>query len=87
MFAECEYVHPMTARSGNCMSPGRDHWRNNIPSTYYCTHAFGPIMYFVLKNALSYAFFKGMQDKMFWPFNSGRALTMETFKLGASINF
>ena len=45
MFAECEYVHPMTARSGNCISPGRDHWRNHIPSTYYCTHAFGPIMY------------------------------------------
>jgi len=45
MFAECEYVHPMLARSGNHISPGRKHWRNNIPSTYYCTHALGPIMY------------------------------------------
>jgi predicted dehydrogenase len=45
MSAECEYVHPMTAESGNRISPGRDHWRNNIPSTYYCTHALGPIMY------------------------------------------
>lgn len=42
-YAECEYFH-------NCESiwPGiaygdPDHWRNNMYSTFYCTHSFGPI--------------------------------------------
>lgn len=44
-FGECEYVHPSTARDTLAMSPGFHHWRNWIPSTYYCTHALGPVMY------------------------------------------
>jgi predicted dehydrogenase len=43
--AECEYMHPdpISARLGRAW--GRDHWRNVCPSTYYCTHAIGPILY------------------------------------------
>jgi len=45
MYGECEYVHPMNADGSNSLSPGLNHWRNWIPSTYYCTHGMAPIMY------------------------------------------
>jgi hypothetical protein len=51
------------------------------------SQVFGPIMYFLLKNGISYAFYKGLQDRMNWPFDSETPLTMETFKLGVSIKF
>jgi predicted dehydrogenase len=44
-YAEGEYIHPMPFTSGLRLAPGLDHWRNNIPPTYYCTHALGPLMY------------------------------------------
>lgn len=45
VYGEGEYLHPMDARSRNRISPGRDHWRNWLPATYYCTHALAPLMY------------------------------------------
>ncbi|MBI2438513.1 MAG: Gfo/Idh/MocA family oxidoreductase [Lentisphaerae bacterium] len=42
---ECEYMHPMLARAVAAISPGSNHWRNFIPTIYYCTHALAPIMY------------------------------------------
>ena len=45
LYGEAEYIHPMSARAYNELSPGRDHWRNWIPATYYCTHSLGPLMY------------------------------------------
>ncbi len=44
-YAEGEYNHPMNASDINAISPGLKHWRNWIPSTYYCTHALAPLMY------------------------------------------
>jgi len=44
-FAECAYNHPCDDTTLNALSPGVNHWRNWIPSTYYCTHALAPIMY------------------------------------------
>ncbi len=44
-YGEGEYVHPMSAWSAAWLAPYPDHWRNWIPSTYYCTHSMGPIMY------------------------------------------
>ena len=44
-YGEGEYVHPMSAHALNCISPGRNHWRNWIPATYYCTHSLAPIMF------------------------------------------
>ncbi|MDF2725388.1 MAG: oxidoreductase, partial [Paenibacillus sp.] len=42
------------------ISPGLQHWRNQIPSTYYCTHSLAPLMYItdtmpIRVNALSIA--------------------------------
>ncbi|MEI8315918.1 MAG: Gfo/Idh/MocA family oxidoreductase [Verrucomicrobiota bacterium] len=44
-YAEGEYNHPMDITGINGIAPGTKHWRNWIPSTYYCTHALAPLMY------------------------------------------
>ncbi len=44
-YGEGEYVHPDPARVKLARSCGRDHWRNWIPATYYCTHSLAPVMY------------------------------------------
>ena len=59
-YAEGEYNHPIDADGLNRLSPGVNHWRNWLPSTYYCTHALAPLMYItdtrpVSVNALSIA--------------------------------
>ena len=43
-YAEGEYNHPMSPEDITAISPGLKHWRNWIPSTYYCTHALAPLM-------------------------------------------
>ncbi|MBM3190913.1 MAG: Gfo/Idh/MocA family oxidoreductase [Chloroflexi bacterium] len=45
LYAEGEYNHPGSFQWAMGISPGLRHWRNNIPSTYYCTHAMAPLMY------------------------------------------
>jgi predicted dehydrogenase len=45
VYGEGEYVHPSDADFWNSISPGASHWRNWLPSTYYCTHALGPLMF------------------------------------------
>ncbi len=44
-YAEGEYNHPMPRTSSYEISPGMKHWRNWLPSTYYCTHALAPLMF------------------------------------------
>ncbi len=44
-YAEGEYNHPMPPDEMSALSVGLKHWRNWIPSTYYCTHALAPLMY------------------------------------------
>ncbi|NRA40153.1 MAG: Gfo/Idh/MocA family oxidoreductase [Planctomycetes bacterium] len=44
-YAEGEYNHPMSVEDRNAISPGQFHWRNWLPSTYYCTHALAPLMH------------------------------------------
>jgi predicted dehydrogenase len=43
-YAEGEYNHPIENDFINQLSPGLLHWRNWLPSTYYCTHALAPLM-------------------------------------------
>ena len=57
-YAEGEYNHPFDPDGYLRLSPGMDHWRNWLPSTYYCSHALAPIMFItdtrpVRVNALS----------------------------------
>jgi predicted dehydrogenase len=44
-YGEGEYVHPGSAEWRMSISVGADHWRNWLPSTYYCTHSIAPVMY------------------------------------------
>jgi len=58
IYGEGEYIHPIDVKLFNQISIGKNHWRNWVPSTYYCTHALAPLMYFtntypISVNALS----------------------------------
>lgn len=44
LYAEGEYNHPIDNKGLNILAPGINHWRNVMPSTYYCTHALAPLM-------------------------------------------
>ena len=44
-YGEGEYVHPDPPDVKLGRSCGRDHWRNWIPATYYCTHSIAPVMF------------------------------------------
>jgi predicted dehydrogenase len=45
VYGEGEYVHPDSAETKLKRSCGMNHWRNWIPSTYYCTHSIAPVMF------------------------------------------
>ena len=48
MYAEGEYNHPSTGvapTGGYRLVDSPYHWRAWMPTTYYCTHAMGPLMY------------------------------------------
>lgn len=44
-YGEGEYVHPIPSGFWNAISPGRNHWRNWMPMTYYLTHSLAPLLY------------------------------------------
>lgn len=58
-----------------------------IKKVFKFTPEAGPIVNFVLKSGLSYAFFELRKDKMTWPFNSTSPLTLESFTVGLKFNF
>lgn len=45
MYAECEYIHDCSSIWPAITYGERDHWRNQLYSTFYCTHSIGPILY------------------------------------------
>jgi predicted dehydrogenase len=48
LFAEGEYNHPLNPNNMEevvKLRPFAEHWRNNIPRTYYITHSLAPLMY------------------------------------------
>jgi len=42
-YGEGEYIHDCS-HVWHVLTSGQSHWRNWIPSTYYCTHSLGPII-------------------------------------------
>ncbi len=44
MYAEGEYVHDCSSIWPQITYGERNHWRNLMPSTFYCTHSIGPIL-------------------------------------------
>jgi hypothetical protein len=47
----------------------------------------GPIMYLILKNAISFAWYYAIKREQYWPIPSETPFTMETIKLSASLTF
>ena len=47
----------------------------------------GPIFYFLLRNGIAFAYYKGVSNKMNWPFNSETPMMIDTFKFGLSYTF
>lgn len=48
LFAEGEYNHPFNPNNSEelvRLRPYHEHWRNNIPRSYYITHSLAPLMY------------------------------------------
>ncbi len=45
IYADGEYVHPMSAESYRGYTPDSAHWRAVMPSTYYLTHSLAPLMH------------------------------------------
>ena len=44
-YGECEYIHNCTPIWASITYGEKDHWRNNMYSTYYCTHSIGPLIH------------------------------------------
>ncbi|MCK9997384.1 MAG: hypothetical protein KAH56_14005, partial [Candidatus Krumholzibacteria bacterium] len=47
----------------------------------------GPALHFLLKSAVSYGYYMVLREDMAWPFDYETPMTVESFKLGASITF
>jgi len=44
-YGECEYIHNCESIWPSITYGEKDHWRNNMYSTFYCTHSLGPIIH------------------------------------------
>lgn len=44
-YAECEYIHNCESIWPSITYGEEDHWRNNMYSTFYCTHSLGPVIH------------------------------------------
>ena len=44
-YGECEYIHNCESIWPSITYGQKDHWRNNMYSTFYCTHSLGPIIH------------------------------------------
>ncbi len=44
-YGECEYIHNCEPIWADITYGDKNHWRNNMYSTFYCTHSLGPILH------------------------------------------
>lgn len=58
-----------------------------ISKIFESSPAAGPIVNFVLKNALAYGIYELRKDKMNWPFNSEAPIAYDQFKFGMTLVF
>ncbi len=58
-----------------------------ISEVFESTPAAGPIVNFLLKNALAYGIYELRQDKMNWPFSSEAPIAYDQFKFGVTFVF
>ena len=58
-YGECEYIHNCESIWPSITYGEKDHWRNNMYSTFYCTHSLGPIIHATGLRPVSVTGFEG----------------------------
>lgn len=53
MYAEGNFINDCSSRWHLLTRGDRNHWRNLVPSTFYCTHSIGPMMYITGRRAVN----------------------------------
>lgn len=92
MYAECEYVHDCFSDPLNqwwMLTYGeRDHWRNQMSSTFYCTHSLGPILHITGLRPVKVSGFQTQNMPYAWNEGSGAGcggIEMVTLENGAIV--
>lgn len=80
-YAECEYIHNCEPIWHSITYGERDHWRNNMYSTFYCTHSLGPIVHITGLRPVQVTGFEGLKnDRKLRMGAKGAAFGMEMVK-------
>ena len=58
-YGECEYIHNCSSIWHSITYGDKNHWRNNMYSTFYCTHSLGPIIHMTGLRPVSVVGFEG----------------------------
>lgn len=62
-YGEGEYIHNCEPIWHGITYGEKDHWRNNMYSTFYCTHSLGPIIHITGLRPVSVVGFEGVQNE------------------------
>ena len=62
-YGECEYIHNCESIWPSISYGDPDHWRNNMYSTFYCTHSLGPIIHMTGLRPVSVVGFEGTMNE------------------------
>ena len=62
-YGECEYIHNCESIWHSITYGESDHWRNNMYSTFYCTHSLGPIIHMTGLRPVSVVGFEGTRNE------------------------
>ena len=62
-YGECEYIHNCEPIWPSITYGEKDHWRNNMYSTFYCTHSLGPILHATGLRPVSVTGFEGTKTE------------------------
>ena len=62
-YGECEYIHNCEPIWPSITYGERNHWRNNMYSTFYCTHSLGPMIHMTGLRPVSVTGFEGTKNE------------------------
>lgn len=62
-YGECEYIHNCESIWPSITYGEENHWRNNMFSTFYCTHSLGPIIHMTKLRPVSVVGFEGTKNE------------------------
>ncbi|MBQ8409809.1 MAG: Gfo/Idh/MocA family oxidoreductase [Clostridia bacterium] len=62
-YGEGEYIHNCESIWHNITYGDRDHWRNNMYSTFYCTHSLGPIIHITGLRPVKVTGYEGLMNE------------------------